>query len=477
MAFGWILALIAHLVLAAWTSGHALINRPTPRSALLWITYSWLVPFLAPALYVVFGIDRIHRRALLKEETQDQLRRLFPSVGARRAAHRAFSGDHGPLNAIHRVARHLSQRALLSGNQFRLLRDGEEAYPAMLDDIASATSSVNLMTYIFDEDSLGAQFVEALAAAVGRGVPARVLYDAAGCVGTSNAFFNHARELGIAVEPFFPLNPLARRAQLNLRNHRKALVVDGRVGYFGGMNISAKHYARSDTVGRCHDLHVRAEGPVVQQLQEVFAEDWFYAVGEELLSPRHFPEIADRGQSVGRVITSGPDHEQGYLQLLLFSAIGAAQRTIRLVTPYFVPEEPLEFALRNAAMRGVDTQIFLPAETDHPTIKRAAYAVLPRLVKAGVKVFETPGPFVHAKAYLVDGEWALMGSPNFDPRSFALSYEVAVEMSETPLIENLEAWIDGVRERAITVTGEALANRPFRQRLGDHFWNLFGPLM
>ena len=474
-----ILVLGAHVVAALISSGHALINRPTPRSALLWITFLWLLPFITPVLYSIFGIDRIHRRALLKDRTRAELRRLYPGVPAFGVLeHRIPETGADRLNDIHVVAAKLSRVSLLQANHFELLEDGEETFPAMIADIDAAEQGVNLMTYIFDEDPAGNDVLDALGRAAARGVPARLLFDAAGCVQTSKAFFAAARERGVMIEPFFPLNPLARRAQLNLRNHRKVLVVDGTVGYFGGINISSRHYIQDETIkGRCRDLHVRARGPVVRQLQEVFAEDWYFAVGEELLSPRHFPLIESAGSSYGRVITSGPDDEQHHLHLLLFAAIGAARHTIRLVSPYFIPDEALQFALRTAALRGVQTELYLPVETDHPMIRRAAYANLPPLARAGVRIFEMAAPFVHAKAYLIDDEWALMGSANIDPRSFSLNYEVMVEMSRSKLVVDLIQWIELMRETSTEITLQMLLDRPLRSRLVDHFANLFGPML
>ena len=474
-----LLVLSVHMGIALVSSGHALIHRPTPRSALLWITFLWFLPILTPVLYLIFGVDRIHRRALLKGRTRAELRRLYPGVSSFQGLeHRTHETAATRLLDIHVVATKLSKVSLLQSNHFQLLRDGEETFPAMLADIDGAKQSVNLMTYIFDEDPAGHDILDALGRAADRDVPARLLFDAAGCVATSKAFFAAARERGVMIEPFFPLNPLARRAQLNLRNHRKVLVVDGTVGYFGGINISSRHYFGDETIrGRCRDLHVRAEGPVVRQLQEVFAEDWYFAVGEELLSPRHFPILEAVGSSYGRVVTSGPDDEQFHLQLLLFAAIGAARRSIRLVSPYFIPEGALEFALRTAAMRGVRTEVYFPAETDHPMTRRAAYANLRPLVEAGVRVYEMAPPFVHAKAYLIDDEWALMGSANLDPRSFSLNYEVLVEMSRTKLIDELIDWILEMRHTAREITLTMLLERPLRSRLLDHFANLFGPIL
>ncbi|MBN1946416.1 MAG: cardiolipin synthase [Bradymonadales bacterium] len=475
----WIPVAIVYFLLALVASGHALINRPTPRSALVWLGTIWFFPLVGMFLYFVFGMDRIRRRALIKGLTKVELHRLFPQIPAFQAVLREYACPESEVMAdVHKVAGRLTRRPLLQNNSATLLINGEQAYPAMLQAIDQATSSINLMTYIFDEDPVGQDFIDHLAEASARGVAVRVLYDAAGSFKTSKAFFSAARERGFPIEPFFPLNPLARRAQLNLRNHRKLLVVDGRIGFLGGMNISQRHLVSDiHNPNRCMDLHLHIEGPVVQQIQEVFAEDWYYAVGEEILNPRYFPELGPAGEALARIVTGGPDEEFGHIHLLLFSAIGAARQSIQLVSPYFIPGTPLSTALRSAAMRGIETEVFLPQATDHPIIRRATYANLLPLVSAGVKVWEHPPPFVHAKAYLFDGNLALMGSPNFDPRGFRLNYELIIEISSTPMLDQLKGWIDLRRSVSRPVTVPKLKYRPLTSRLVDHFWNLLSPAL
>lgn len=478
MAF-WVSLGVVHLVIAILASGHALLHRPTARSSLVWIGSLAMLPGLGVLLYLVFGIDRIRRRALIKGYTRDELRKRYPHLPSLARAENDYAiADDAPLSQLHRIIGRLSGRPLLDDNGFRLLRNGEETYRAMLEAIDGAQVSINMMTYIFDEDPVGQRFIDALCEATGRGVKVRLLYDAAGCVKTSRAFFQAARDRGVRMEPFFPLNPLVRRAQINLRNHRKVLVVDGRTGFIGGVNISQNQLADdTDNPNRCQDLHLRVEGPVVQQLQEVFAEDWYYAVDEALLTENHFPALSKAGDAIARVVTSGPDQEYDYVHHILFAAFGLARRRIQIATPYFLPEEALHFALTSAVLRGVQAEVFVPSVTDHPVIRRATFAKLLPLVTAGVRVYDQPPPFVHAKAYLIDGEWALMGSANMDPRSLRLNYEVMAEMSKTAVLAELSAWFDEARARSTRITREALLQRPLRTRMVDNFWRLFTPLL
>lgn len=470
---------IVHCVVALVASAHATLNRPSPRSGVIWILVLCFVPALGVATYLTIGLDRVRaRRALIKGRARDELRNTYPDLPALtsvRNIHRIETDD--PLADVHAVAQRLSQRALLGDNDFKLLRNGEETFPAMLADIAAAKHTVNCFSYAFGDDEVGQRFVDAFAEAAARGVEVRLSYDAAGSVGTSNRFFAKVRARGIRVVPFFPLNPLARRAQLYLRNHRKLLIIDGQTAYFGGTNLTVHHLAESDRSDRCLDLHVRALGPIVQQLQEVFVEDWFYAAGEELLTFGHFPDLPDRGSSVGRVVTGGPDHEYEHIQLLFFQAISSARESVRIATPYFIPGTALLLALRSAALRGVDVRLYLPGKNDHPMIRRASYAWLPRILSAGVKVFEQPPPFVHTKALMVDGNWALLGSANMDPRSFQLNYEVVVEISRSQLLSDLDDWLNEAERRSERVTLEALTSRGWLSRLVDHGAALFSPLM
>ncbi|MCA9562295.1 MAG: cardiolipin synthase [Myxococcales bacterium] len=465
--------------LSAWASGHALLERPTSRSALLWITYIWLVPFIGALAYSILGVDRISRRALLKGRTRDELRRLYPDIPALTSRELAVALDpDDPHFALYRTGGNLSLRPLLRGNRIELLRNGDETFPAMLQAIESAELSVNLMTYILDEDEVGHAFIEALAKSAARGVPTRLLYDAAGCVSTSAAFFRSAIERGVKVAPFFPLNPLAKRAQINLRNHRKSLIVDGRVGFFGSINLSERHLIENrPPTGRSIDLHARAEGPIVQQLQSVFVEDWFFAAGEELLSVRHFPQQQDVGSGFARVITSGPDEEFEHIHMMMVAAIGLADQTVQLVTPYFVPTEPLKFAIISACLRGVTVELLVPRENDHPFIRRASLAHMKPLVEAGMVVWERKPPFVHAKAVLIDNSWALLGSANLDPRSFQLSYELMVETSDPDAVTDLRRWLQTAREESQQLAPDWFEERTLRSRLLDKACALVSPLL
>jgi cardiolipin synthase len=328
------LLLIAYAAAALGTAGHALLHKRDPRSAWAWITACWLFPLGGALLYFWFGINRIERRA----------RRELGAAAQRRLPAEAESMPEIPGVAavevceLVRMGRITTGQPLLSGNSIRPLHNAEEAYPDMLAAIANATRSIWLASYIFDAGEAARRFAQALAEAQRRGVQVRVLLDGVGDLAWFKAGSTLLREHGVPVQRFLPLRLLPPMLHINLRNHHKLLVVDGRVAYAGGMNISDVHYLRG-LDNDMADLHFRIEGPVVFQLAQVFAENWRFAAGENL--PIDTAPIPARGTAFCRAITDGPNDAVDRLQLVLLAAMANAHRRICIMTPYFIPTPEL----------------------------------------------------------------------------------------------------------------------------------------
>jgi cardiolipin synthase len=458
---------------------HALLHRTSPRSAFIWISTVFSLPLIGLLLYCTLGIDRVHRRTLFKRHRREDWR----NRSAESSCEEADTSGHGtvniePLTLLKTITGELTSQPLLQGNDFKLLKDGEETYPSMFEAINKAHSHIHVTTYRLDNDETGRAFLEALCTAAERGLSVRMIYDAIGSIRTPSSLFAKAAKRGVQMTSFFPLHPLALPAQFNLRNHRKIMVVDGVLGYFGGLNFRDHHLVSRSAPGpRSRDLHVRVAGPLVHQLQECFIEDWYYATEEALLSTKYFPSQKQQGTGIGRVITGGPDEEHDHIRLLFFSAITAARKKINLITPYFIPDPALKYALQSAALKGVEVEIFLPSETDHPIVRRASMVHLAPLLESGVRIFEHPPPFVHAKACIVDNLWCLMGSANFDPRSFNLSYEIMVEIEEPAFLASLLSWVEDSRTLVSEIKPDFLKSRPIQSRLFDRVCNLFSPFL
>ena len=454
--------------------GHALLFKRDVRAAAGWVGLILFVPIVGAFLYVLLGINRIERKALA---LRSQRQRFQAPLGPSTVSPEALEQQFGPADAEHaRLVTKVAGRSLLPGNQIVALEDGDEAFPAMREAISSARCSVALATYIFDNDSEGLRFINALTAARERGVDVRVLIDAAGVRYTRPPIHHELQRRGISVALFMPI-VFARLFHLNLRNHRKILTVDGQVGFTGGINIRRGHVLKERPPKPVRDLHFQLRGPVVGQLQEVFAEDWEFSTGEVLSGPAWFPSLKIVGETPARGISDGPDEDLDRLHWTILGAIATAKRSIRIVTPYFLPETAIISALNVAALRGVDVDVVLPAEINVRPVQWAMWAQLWRVLKYGVKVWLTPPPFDHTKLMVVDSHWVLFGSSNWDPRSLRLNFEFNVEAYDNALGEKLGQAIDARIAQSKRLSQADLDARPLPVRLRDGIARLFSPYL
>lgn len=550
-----ILATMAALL----TTGHIVLYKRETRSATGWIGLAWLVPLLGSALYLMFGINRIRRRAeelradLTRYEFDDEIyreslasagemvasqashvglvtadnpgRKLLPEGAAKDPVSEAVElsdaalvsaggpgrddaipagapqggelvhpcepmqpipaadiEEHLPEHATHmgplvHVIDQIGRRPLLSSNHIEPLFNGEEAYPRMLEAIDQATTSVALATYIFDNDKWGRIFADALGRAVERGVKVRVLIDAAGLRYSFPSIIHVLRKKKVTVARFLPSIFPPHLMTVNLRNHRKILIVDGRIGFTGGMNIRSSHVLSEPTKQPTRDLHFELTGPVVAHLQEVFVDDWAFTTKEELRGCDWFPQPQPAGDIFARGIADGPDENIDKMPWTLLGAISAAKESIRIVTPYFLPESSLLDALNLAAMRGVRVDIIMPGENNLPYVQWASFGMMRPLLRYGCRAWLTPPPFEHSKVMVVDRFWFIFGSSNWDPRSHRLNFEFDVECYDATLAARLDDWALEKLDDAHQITLEEYDSRTFWQRLRDGTFRLFSPYL
>ncbi|WP_224363517.1 cardiolipin synthase [Hyalangium versicolor] len=464
------------VLVSVLASGHAVLRKRDVRAAVSWVGLIWLVPVLGAVLYLLLGINRIRRRARSLTSRQKHGRfQPAPSMvplTAQALAEALPSGAH--LASLARVVDAVVHRPLLPGNRVTVLESRTNAYPAMLEAIASARVSLSLCSYIFDNDMAGRRFVEALSEAVKRGVEVRVLVDALGSRYTWPPITRRLRRAGVRAARFLPTLMPKRLPFMNLRNHRKVMVVDGRVGFTGGMNIRA-HFLPGEDAAR--DLHFRLEGPVVGHLQETFAEDWAFTTGERLSGEAWFPPLGPAGPVMARGIPDGPDEDFENVRWTLLGALASARDSVRIITPYFLPDQGLITALNVAALRGVRVDLLLPERGNLPFVQWASMAQLWQVMKPGCRVFLTAPPFDHAKLMVVDGMWSLIGSANWDPRSLRLNFEFDVECYDAELARRLETVVDERLSRARPLTLEEVERRSLPIRLRDGLARLLSPYL
>lgn len=457
------IAWVAYLVgLALWI----VLQKRDPAATLSWLLGLALLPYVGLVVYYLFGPHRIHRQRRRRRRT--------------RTGH-TLAGESSAADGLGRMLERTGGLSPSSATDLRLLVDGAATYDALLEAINSARDHVHAEYYIFAADESGRAIRDALTAAARRGVKVRLLLDALGSgLDMRFGFFRELAAAGGEVEWFHRLRlwRFWRKPWLNLRSHRKIVVVDGRIGFTGGINVTDTENERGNPVAY-RDLHLRLEGPVVRSLQQVFVEDWAYSRGQPgtLVEPDAGLAAPDAGAVPVQVIASGPDDGWEAIHRGWVSAIHSAKQRLWLSTPYFVPGEAALMALTSAALRGVDVRLIVPRRSDSLLVTWAARSYFDALLPAGVRVFEYGPRMLHSKAMLVDDETLVIGSANFDNRSFRLNFEVACCNTDrernAELAEVMSEDIASSRE----VDQRELRDRSLLQRLPEAFARLMSPLL
>ena len=472
----WIIALVA-MALTLGAASHALLRKSDSRSALGWVAVCLVFPVAGPILYLLFGVNRVRRSASRLRREIDSLTNSVPptSIWDAHADTVHTTSLRDSIQALERVGRNILGSGLLGGNCVEPLFNGEEAYPAMLEAIASAQHSVHLASYILATDILGQCFINALEKARQRGVEVRVLVDGLGEKYSWPRASRVLRKKAVSTALFTPPHLFPPELHINLRNHRKILVVDGVIGFTGGMNISHKHDLRTYPARPITDIHFILRGPIVSHLQDTFLDDWFFATKERLnLPPR---QNNPTGDCLCRAVINGPDQSHEPLKSLLTGIISAARYSIKIMTPYFLPPRTIISALEAACYRGVDVQIILPAQNNLPFVHWATQHILDNLLRVGVRIAFQPPPFCHTKVLLVDECYTHLGSANLDNRSLRLNFELTLEVLDTLLYSRLERHFTAVWQQSMLITRPELQKRSLPRRMRDAFFWLFSPYL
>lgn len=469
---------------ALFASGHVVLFKRDVRAAIGWIAVIWLVPFGGTLLYLLFGINRIVRRARREMARREMARRPMPSTKPQAANPSedpvplpALDADTIAFLSVARLVGRISKIAAVDGNDIEILPSGAVAYQQMLAAIEGAQSSIGLMTYIFDNDEVGVKFADALIRAQRRGCMVRVLIDGVGARYSYPSISRYLQRGGVSFSEFLPGWYPLFIAYANLRNHRKVLAIDGRLAFTGGMNIRIGHARDHPPESVILDQHFRIRGPVVAQLVDVFADDWAFCTREVLAGDIWFPQINKEGDIIARAIAAGPDEAFERIRWTILGALSQAARRVRIVTPYFLPDSALATALALAALRGVSVEILLPAKGNLRLVRWASRAKLSLLAARNCQIWLTPEPFDHAKLMSVDGAWAMIGSANWDPRSLRLNFELNVECYSTAFTAHVDRMIDGRIAVAQRLTLADLQNRSLLEKLRDGACWLLSPYL
>ena len=428
---------------------HILLHKEDVASAIGWSGLVWLAPILGCILYVLLGINRIRRKAIrlqrgrthtitLNSKTADEIENQIPPS----------------LSPLLHLGRKVHPQSMAQGNHITPLCNGDQAYPRMCSAIAQAKHEVLIASYIFNNDAAGKMFIQALQQATCNGAKARILIDGMGINYSRPTIVKALKSIpGIEWAVFLPNRHPFNLPFVNLRNHRKVMVIDGETAFFGGMNISQGNLLLSHPKEPIQDVTFEVHGPVIAQIQQLFLEDWRFANKQSLLPYRPVtdPSHTAQGTALARIIPDGPDADYGKIAQMCLGALACAQKSVRIVTPYFLPGNRILSALETTALRGVEVEIILPRKSNIFGMDWAMQANFARLSTAGVHIYRAKPPFDHSKLFLVDDVWLFAGSANWDVRSFKLNFEGNMESIDTSLAEQVGRIIDRKKQLSVSV--------------------------
>ncbi|HEY0983080.1 MULTISPECIES: cardiolipin synthase [unclassified Schlesneria] len=452
-----------------------LTKKKQPVSTVAWMMTIITMPYVGAFLFVVFGINQVERRLRRKQAATRSVTRILPQLSHQHHVHHELLDE--TQRELRRLAERISGSRATVGNRVQLLTNAQQAFDEIAEAILAAESTIHLEYYIWRPDKLGTRLRDLLISKAQRGVRVRFLYDGIGSNLLTYRFLKPMRDAGIQVFSFVPGRSLRERWSINLRNHRKIVIVDGQIGFTGGMNVGDEYLGLDPFYGKWQDTHLRLEGPTVLQLQEVFAIDWKYATGEVLTHDRYFPTPEQTGNIVAQVVASGPDEGSDVFHNLMFAAINSARHRVTLATCYFVPTPSLVSALESASQRGVQTRVLISGPKTYWATLQAARSNYDSLLLAGVKIYEYQAGQFHSKTLSIDGNWSLVGTPNFDSRSLYLNFEVGAVLYDRSLAEQIEHQFHTDLESAMEIEPDKWFARPVWNRLQENFCRMFSPVL
>ena len=450
---------------------HALMNTRTSQGTIAWVVSLMAIPFLAIPLYWLLGRNKFSGYVRARRSNDAELRKLAADMRSRLVR---YSVDLPEEDAFERTAEELGGLPFTRGNDLELLIDGEETFGRIFEEIAAAEKHICVNFFIVKNDRVGGKFQQALIERAKAGVKVLFLFDEIGSHKLSSTFLGEMMDAGVECESFGANRYWWSRLQLNFRNHRKIVVIDGKRAFIGGLNVGDEYLGRDKKFGDWRDTHLLLKGPAVEAVQLVFLEDWFWACGRvPELEWNGEPEGADQ---VAAVIPTGPADPLDSWKLLVSEAANTARERLWIASPYFVPDEGVLTALQLAAIRGVDVRIMLPDRSDHVLVWLSGYTYYEQSIPFGVKLFRYRRGFLHQKVMLIDGRMAAVGTANLDNRSFRLNFEITAFVPDPIFVGKVRQMLENDFEACVEVREDEFSGKPFLFRAACRAARLMAPV-
>lgn len=467
--------IMASLVL--FTAIIIILERRDPARTLAWLLILIFLPVIGFVLYLILGRKMRKRRITAKKKKLNDY--IYPLDNVYCQQEINISHITKAKEGLIQLICNNADFPLTLNNDVMVLTDGEQVFSAFLSAIESAKNHIHLETYILRNDNIGNQILSLLVKKCQQGVKVRIIYDGLGSRSLSSNLLKELKEAGIEIHAFFPVRFPLFHSRINYRNHRKILVVDGEIGFVGGLNIGDEYLGRDPQIGYWRDTHLQIKGNAVYFLQRIFLQDWYFITHITLEDSDNllFPNTKPYGDKVVQITASGPDTHWESIMQVFYYAIATAKKTIYMTSPYFVPNESILTALKTASLSGVEVKLLLPAKPDHKIVFWAALSYLEELMEAGVEVYLYQKGFIHAKVLTVDGVASTIGSANMDQRSFLLNFEVNALIYNEVVTRRLERdfWHD--LEHAQKIDLRVFHNRSIVKRFIESMARLLSPLL
>ncbi|MBS1528690.1 MAG: cardiolipin synthase [Bacteroidetes bacterium] len=472
---------IIYIVIIVATCLHIVSNIHSTEKALAYMLVTIFVPFLGIAIYFAFGLDYRKNKLYSKKIVTDKTIREELQRRIKLESEKAWSSPEPVIQRHKKLALYLLNDGMspLSGNnEVKLLVNGEQKFPEVLEALHNARHHIHIQYYIFEDGEIADQIKDVLIQKAREGVQVRFIYDDFGSRSIRKAFVDELRANGVEAYPFYKVLFILLANRVNYRNHRKIIIVDGCVGFTGGINVSDRYVNKPGQL-YWRDTHVKITGPGVYYLQYLFICDWNFCSGKRLkLHPDYFCATPDaKGKAIVQIAASGPDSDHPTLMFSMEQAISLTEKELLITTPYFIPGQKIMDALVVAAMSGVQIKLLVPGESDSAFINMAARSYYSELMEAGVEIYQYKKGFIHAKTVVSDGELAIVGTANMDNRSFEMNFEVISMIYDPETAKELRDIFYGDLKHSVKISLKSWKKRPFYKRLPERLVRLFSPLL